>query len=167
MTIEKLNNFPLKKIRFELGRCCGSSRWITEMVNSMPMASYNQLIQKAQECWANCSEEDWLEAFSHHPKIGEKELEKKFASTANFAVNEQSAVKEASKKVISQLAGFNEEYLQKFGFIFIIFATGKSASEMLKEIEIRIKNNREEELKIAASEQLKITRVRIKNLFEK
>ncbi|KAA3610226.1 MAG: 2-oxo-4-hydroxy-4-carboxy-5-ureidoimidazoline decarboxylase [Calditrichaeota bacterium] len=167
MTLDILNNLPLKQLRLELCKCCGSSKWIKEMTRLLPFENLEQIKQNAMDVWETCSEVDWLEAFSYHPRIGEKEIEEKFSSTAGFAKNEQAAVGQASKKVISELAELNNTYFQKFGFIFIIFATGKSAQEMLLELKIRIKNERETEIKIAADEQLKITLLRIEKMLNK
>lgn len=116
--------------------------------------------------WEQTTESDWMEAFSHHPKIGDvKSLEKKFASTAAWASGEQASVNEASQEVIQKLAKGNEDYEKKFGFIFIVCATGKSAPEMLELLEIRLPHEREKELRIAANEQNKITHIRLDKLF--
>ena len=165
MTFENLNNLPLKQLRHELGKCCGSSKWIQQMTQFLPFESLDQILHQSQESWATCSEIDWLEAFSYHPCIGEKEIEEKFSSTANLANKEQSTVRSASKKVISELAELNDKYFKKFGFIFIVFATGKSAEEMLNVLKIRIKNNSTKEKEIAATEQIKITQLRLKKLL--
>ena len=165
MTLANLNNLSLKQLRHEFGKYCGSSNWIQQMTQFLPFENIKQLMHQSQESWAACSEIDWLEAFSHHPRIGEKEIEEKFSSTANLANREQSGVKIASKKVISELAELNDKYFNKFGFIFIIFATGKCAEEMLTELQSRIKNDREKEMKIAAAEQIKITQLRLEKML--
>ena len=165
MTIENLNNLSLKQLRHELGKCCGSLKWVQQMTKSLPFENFEQVKQQAEESWATCSEVDWLEAFSYHPRIGEKEIEEKFNSTAGLAGSEQFGVKGASKQVISELTKLNDEYFNTFGFIFIIFATGKSAEEMLNILKKRIENNREKEINIAATEQLKITLLRLKKML--
>ena len=165
MILEKLNNLPLKELYKELGKCCGSSKWIKQMTQQIPFKNEQHIRQCAEECWATCSEIDWLEAFGHHPRIGEKEIEEKFSSTSGLASSEQSGIAMASKKTISGLVELNDKYFQKFGFIFIIFATGKSAEDMFSELKIRIKNDRKIELKIAAGEQLKIMQLRLEKMF--
>jgi len=165
MTIEYLNNLSLKQLRLELSKCCGSLKWITLMTQFLPFENIEQIKQLSAENWARCTEIDWLEAFSYHPRIGEKGIEEKFKSTAAIASNEQSGVKNTSKKTISDLAKLNEKYFNTFGFIFIIFASGKSAEEMLSELKIRFNNNRETEIKIAAEEQLKITQLRLEKML--
>ena len=126
-----------------------------------------ELLEDAEEVWYQCSEEDWKEAFSYHPKIGDMEsLTKKFASTAEWAAGEQSGVNAASKETIEALAAGNKEYEAKFGHIFIICATGKTAGEMLADLQTRLQNSREVEMEIAAEEQNKITKLRIEKLLE-
>ena len=132
-----------------------------------PFANEETLIESATEAWYGCKEADWQEAFTHHPKIGDtKSLAEKFASTAALAGNEQAGVNEASLAVIQELALANAEYEKKFGFIFIICATGKSATEMLALLKDRLKNTKEEELDIAMGEQAKITALRLKKILK-
>ena len=114
-----------------------------------------------------CSEKDWKEAFSHHPKIGDLEsLKKKFSSTAGWASDEQSGVNTASQQIIEALADGNKKYEEKFGYIFIVCAAGKSAEEMLAIFKSRLQNSPEVEIEIAADEQNKITKLRIEKLLE-
>lgn len=132
----------------------------------IPYEDLVELLNDAEEQWYQCSEADWLEAFTHHPKIGDIDaLKKKFASTAHWAGNEQGAVAQASGETIQALAKGNDDYEKKFGFIFIVCATGKSAEEMLALLNQRLPNNREEEMQIAAGEQNKITQLRIQKLL--
>jgi 2-oxo-4-hydroxy-4-carboxy-5-ureidoimidazoline decarboxylase len=166
MSLTKLNNLPIKILRLELGKCCGSTTWRNKMIEAMPFTDNDHLLKTASESWAQCTEPDWLEAFSYHPRIGEKEIAKKFSSTAGLASNEQAGVKSATQKTISDLARLNEKYFEKFGFIFIIFASGKSAEEMLVALKARLKNDRDTELRIAAAEQLKITLLRLKQVVK-
>jgi len=120
----------------------------------------------ADQIWSNCSLEDVLEAFSHHPKIGDLDsLKKKFASTEDWAGNEQGGVSSASLETLYQLAKMNKHYEEKFGYIFIVYATGKSAEEMLDIIRERIENNLGSELENAKIEQHKITKLRIRKLL--
>lgn len=166
MTIQELNNLDTQQLLQELEKCCGAERWINKMLSVFPVLDEEELLNTADEKWAECTEADWLKAFTHHPKIGDVDsLKKKFASTAAWASGEQAGVQTASDKIILELAKANKDYEQKFGFIFIVCATGKSASEMLELLKARMHHDREYELHIAAAEQAKITRLRLKKLL--
>ena len=166
MTLQQFNILSLKQAKEELFKCCGSISWSEKLAAEIPFASVQELKNKSDKIWLNCAEKDFLEAFTHHPKIGDvKSLEKKFASTQQWASGEQASVSAASQKVLENLANGNEVYEKKFGYIFIVCATGKSATEMLDLLELRLPNNSQQELKIAAAEQNKITHIRIDKLF--
>jgi 2-oxo-4-hydroxy-4-carboxy-5-ureidoimidazoline decarboxylase len=151
----------------ELSKCCGSSAWVNKMLPFIPADDMVELLEDAEEQWWKCTEDDWKEAFAHHPKIGDTgSLAKKFASTAQWASGEQSGVSAANKETIEALAEGNRLYEEKFGYIFIVCATGKSAEEMLGLLHARLPNTEEEEIKIAADEQNKITKLRIEKLLE-
>ena len=166
MTFHELNTLPKEKLAVELYRCCGSKKWVSKMFPFFPADDLVELLEDAEEQWFKCCEADWKEAFSQHPKIGDKDsLREKFASTANWAEGEQSGVGNASEKVLDELAKANKEYESKFGYIFIVCATGKSADEMLALLKARMQNDAEEEIGIAMEEQNKITRLRLEKLF--
>lgn len=167
MTLEQFNALEKDVATTELEKCCGALNWVKLMMNHFPFTSASELIDISETIWNRyCSENDWLEAFTHHPRIGDIEsLEKKFASTKDWAGNEQSGVKEANSIICQQLLQYNDAYEQKFGFIFIVCATGKSAEEMLELLKQRIDNSYEDEIKIAAAEQSKITAIRINKLL--
>ena len=132
-----------------------------------PIDDMVELLDDAEDEWYKCSPEDWKEAFSHHPKIGDIDsLKKKFASTANWAMGEQSGTSTASEETIKALAKGNKEYEGKFGYIFIVCATGKSADEMLAILNSRLPNDPKKEIEIAADEQNKITRLRLEKLLD-
>jgi len=166
MTLHEFNILPKQQLIEELTKCCGSSLWVNRMLPFIPADDMIELLEDAEEQWYQCSEEDWKEAFSHHPKIGDVEsLTKRYASTAHWATGEQSALNVASKETIEALAESNRLYEEKFGYIFIVCATGKSAEEMLGMLQSRLINNPEVEIQIAADEQNKITRLRIEKLL--
>lgn len=166
MTINELNNLDAKQLKIELGKCCGSTSWIEKMLPVFPVLDEEELLNLSDEKWAECAEEDWLEAFKHHPKIGDiNSLKKRFANTAKWASGEQSGVDAADEMVLFALQIGNDAYEQKFGFIFIVFATGKSAVEMLDILQSRMENDKALELRIAAAEQAKITALRLKKLL--
>ena len=167
MTLHEFNILPKEQLIAELTKCCGSSAWVNKMLPFIPADDMVELLEDAEEQWWKCSEDDWKEAFTHHPKIGDVgSLAKKFASTAEWASGEQSAVNSATKETIEALAEANRLYEEKFGYIFIVCATGKSANEMLDILRERLSNSPEEEIKIAADEQNKITKLRIEKLLE-
>lgn len=159
-------------LRQELLNCCGSKSWAKMMMTFFPADDLAELLEDAEEVWFELSEDDWKEAFSHHPKIGDREsLENKFASTAHpktigWASDEQIGVSSASPELIDALSEANKQYEEKFGYIFIVCATGKSAEEMLGMLQLRLRNSPAEEIKIAADEQNKITKLRIEKLLE-
>ena len=167
MTLETFNNLPREDARLELEKCCGASGWVSRMMDHFPFRTDHEMLERAKQIWDNeCSENDWLEAFRHHPKIGDIDsLQKKFASTSAWAGSEQAAVKSASPETIHALAKANDEYEKKFGFIFIVCATGKSAEEMLDFLHRRMNNDYDTEIRIAAEEQKKITQLRLQKLL--
>ena len=167
MTLKEFNSLDREIAKEELFKCCGSGKWVEQMIHHFPFSSVEQLQNKALNIWyRKCDEEDWLEAFKHHPKIGDvKNLQEKFASTKEWAGAEQAGVQKANEEVIQALAKGNKEYKDKFGFIFIVCATGKLAEEMLEILNKRMNNSYESELKIAMNEQHKITVIRLKKLI--
>lgn len=161
-----LNDLSQDECLEEMIRCCGSNRWAHTMTEKRPFESLQDIFAASDEVFRLLDENDWLDAFSHHPKIGDlKNLQKKFASTVSWASNEQSGVQVADDRTLEKLAARNTEYEDKFGYIFIVCATGKSASEMLEILEGRLANDAKAELPIAAAEQKKITRLRLEKLL--
>lgn len=137
------------------------------MLPFFPADDLVELLEDAEEQWFKCSEEDWKHAFAQHPKIGDLDsLKRKFASTDQLASVEQSGVNSASQNTIEALAEANKKYEDKFGYIFIVCATGKSADEMLGILQARLPNDPKEELEIAADEQNKITKLRLEKLLD-
>lgn len=166
MTIAEFDHLRDETKRGLLVQCCGSSAWVDKMLTVFPVEDLVELLEAAEEKWDECNEEDWKEAFDHHPKIGDIDtLKEKFANTAQWASAEQSGVNDAAENVIQELVKGNEAYEKKFGNIFIVCATGKSAGQMLDILKQRLNNSKEEEIKIAAAEQLSITKLRLEKLF--
>ena len=162
MILEDLNQLPEKDAHHTFMQCCTSSAWVTRMVEARPFASHEALTQAADEAWKGLTEQDYFEAFEGHPKIGDvSSLRAKYANTKELAGNEQGLVKEANDEVLEVLSQGNADYEEKFGFIFIICATGKSAKEMSDLLQARLPNNREQEIVNAAEEQRKIFQLRI------
>ncbi|MBE7169749.1 MAG: 2-oxo-4-hydroxy-4-carboxy-5-ureidoimidazoline decarboxylase [Williamsia sp.] len=166
MTLQQLNNLSIPQLRTELARCCGSATWIEQMVEIFPVADEKELLPEAERIWNNCSENDWIEAFSHHPRIGDVQtLKERFAATAQWAGEEQAAARQTSDAVLQALKEGNDAYAEKFGYIFIVCATGKSAPEMLHLLQARLHNTAEDEIRIAMQEQNKITQIRLQKLL--
>ena len=162
MNLEQLNNFTFDEARHTFMQCCTSSTWVNTMVKARPFADKRALVNQADLAWQDLDEEDYLEAFEGHPKIGDvNSLRAKYANTKELAGNEQGLVKEANDEVLRVLAQGNSDYEQKFGFIFIVCATGKSAKEMSDLLQARLPNNKTQELINAAEEQRKIFQLRI------
>ena len=162
MTLSSFNNLDKAAAENELFSCCGSQRWVSMMMKAFPFSSAKELLEKSTEAWyIECDAKDWIESFTSHPKIGDKK-----SLTEKFAGREQAGVASATEDIIGLLAKSNDEYEKKFGFIFIVCATGKSATEMLQLLTQRLSNDKDEELRIAMGEQHKIILIRFGKLFE-
>jgi OHCU decarboxylase len=167
MDLSWLNGLGASEAADEFLKCCGSHEWARRMVKNRPFKSLEQLHSRASEIWWTLDRNDWLEAFRSHPKIGgSKAAEKVSEQSRAWSGEEQSGVKSASDEVLSDLASFNKQYDEKFGFIFIVCASGRSSNEMLAILRARLTNDAETEMHIAASEQEKITEIRLRKLLE-
>ncbi len=166
MTLSEINALPPEEASSTFERCCGSQKWIHTMTVSRPFHSPDDLFLRAESIWNNLEETDWKEAFAHHPKIGGMDLlRRKFLAVRTWAEDEQAGTGIASEAALRALAVENVKYERKFGYIFIVCATGKSADEMLLLLRERLRNHPDEELRISAGEQSKITRLRLEKLF--
>jgi 2-oxo-4-hydroxy-4-carboxy-5-ureidoimidazoline decarboxylase len=161
-----LQALPPDEALKEFLKCCGSVRWAQAMVSLRHYATaVGGLTLLSREALSWLEPADWLEAFRSHPKIGEKKAAAEVATQSKeWSGQEQAGVRDANQDTIDELAHLNREYEEKFGFIFIVCATGKSASEMLDILRERFDNDYETELRIAAAEQAKITELRLKKL---
>jgi OHCU decarboxylase len=168
LTISDINKMSDVDLWTELAKCCGSKTWVKLMLENHPYNNMEDFFLKASHLWFSVNTEDCLEAYSHHPQIGDVEsLKKKFAFTANWSKNEQAGVNNASLATLSEIKNLNEQYFKKNGFIFLICASGKSADEMLSFLKERINNSRDKELEIAAQEQNKIIKIRLEKFLNK
>lgn len=140
----------------ELHRVCGSARWVEEFAKKRPFQSWEEMIDAAQKLWLKLDEGDWLEAFSAHPRIGERK--------AGWSQQEQSGTRGAVSETMNALADANRAYEEKFGFIYLVCATGRSADDMLANCRQRQSNDRATELRNAAEEQAKIIALRLEKL---
>jgi OHCU decarboxylase len=165
--IEQLNLLSTKEAENEFLKCCGSREWARKMCDARPFASFNELTETADNVWWGLETHDWREAFHSHPKIGEKKAAATISEQSrSWSAAEQAGVSNAATQTLQALADLNKEYEDKFGYIFIVCATGKSSEEMLAILRERVQNNPDEELRIAAAEQAKITELRLKKLVE-
>ena len=161
MNLVAFNTLPEETAWKELFNCCGSTEWADLMMEHFPFASEKQLVDLAAKIWYDeCGEADWHQSFTHHPKIGDVK-----SLTEKFAGKEQAGVAVATSQTIEALAKANSDYEIKNGFIFIVCATGKSATEMLALLNDRLQNTAEEELHIAMGEQQKISIIRFKKML--
>lgn len=158
MKLENLNVLPNSDAEHILRSCCGSSRWVESMMARRPFASHDMLHAAANDSWNACGEQDWLEAFAHHPRIGDR-------SAAGAASLEQSGMQSASSSVQQEIAVLNSAYEERFGHIYIVCATGKSAEELRDIMRHRIDNDPQTEIRNAAEEQRKIMHLRLEKLF--
>ena len=165
-SLQWLNQLSAEDAEPEFQKCCGSRRWAQRMTTARPFANVETLIAEADRIWWSLSEEDWLEAFRAHPKIGEKKAATvQSEQAAAWSVKEQAHVATASENTLAEFAERNRAYEDRFGFIFIVCASGKSSGELLTILEARMQNNPKNELCIAAEEQRKITRLRLEKLI--
>lgn len=147
-------------------RCCDCVRWARAMASARPFDTAGALHRAAEMEWASASRDEILEAFSHHPRIGDRgSLHDRFPKTHAWSASEQAEAAVAEERVLDDLAQGNRDYEARFGHIFIVCASGRTASEMLALLRARVANDPEIELKIAALEQMKITRLRLEKLL--
>jgi OHCU decarboxylase len=157
------NNLSEQQAAEQILPCCGSSAWARELAARRPLSDEATLLAVSNEIWRGLESSDWLEAFSKHPRIGERRAPSVASSqSASWSSQEQQSVAAAAESVQLSLADANREYEQRFGRVFILCATGKSAEEMLEILRQRMRNDDETELHAAAEEQLKITNLRLK-----
>jgi OHCU decarboxylase len=141
--------------------CCGAQRWAAAMAALRPIDNVVELSEAADKVWATMTEEDWMEAFAGHPRIGERKAAVAHAQSATWAQQEQSSVATARSSVLDELAEGNARYEERFGFTYIVCATGKTADEMLTILKRRLSNDRAVELREAAEQQRQITQIRL------
>jgi 2-oxo-4-hydroxy-4-carboxy-5-ureidoimidazoline decarboxylase len=157
-----VNALPPEDARQALERCCGAARWVAGMLARRPFASGAALHAAADEVWRSLGPADFVEAFSHHPKIGEKKIGA--APTSAWSAEEQSRAAAAPADTAAALGALNQAYAARFGYIFIICATGRSADEIVAALRARLGNDPDTELAVAAAEQARITHLRLEKL---
>ena len=166
LELASLNSLSPSQAEAEFLKCCGSKNWARQLTSARPFASLNELLAQADRIWWSLDSEDWLEAFHSHPKIGEKKAAAPTAVEAQrWSEDEQAGVRDSAQQTLDALAKLNQTYEEKFGYIFIVCASGKSSEEMLAILRARLENNADAELRVAAAEQAKITQLRLGKLL--
>lgn len=149
-----------------LQACCGSSRWVAAMSARLPLRHMDELHAAADDCFSDLGEDDWLEAFSHHPRIGDVEqLRERFAGSGALSEDEQAGIGGADDEVLAAIARGNAEYEERFGFVYLVRASGRTAPELLEILERRLGNERDVELVAASIQQREITHLRLAATF--
>ena len=161
--LARWNGLPQEEAAREIVACCGSGTWATKMASKRPIQNEVSLLAVSDEIWRTLSEENWQEAFRSHPRIGDSPSNKFGpAQSSVWSEQEQQKAATADEAVKMALKWGNREYEQKFGRIFIVCATGKSASEILEILRRRLHNDDATELQLAAEEQRQIMHIRLK-----
>ena len=165
--LQRLNLLPPSEAENELLNCCGSRGWAARVIAERSFKNVADLIAKADRVWWSLEAHDWLEAFHSHPKIGEQKAAAATALEAQrWSEDEQSGTRHSAQETMAALAELNREYEKKFGYIFIVCASGKSSEEMLAGLRRRLGNEPAQELRIAAAEQAQITQLRLRKLID-
>ena len=159
--LDRLNRLPRADAERELLACCGSRRWAARVAAGLPHPTLRSLLDAADRAWWALDPADWDEAFAAHPRIGERDGDR----ATPTARHEQRGVATASPETLAALAEGNRRYEERFGRVFLVFATGRDADEMLAILRRRLENDAETELREAAGEQARITRLRLERLI--
>lgn len=165
--LARFNTMTPAALEAALRACCGSSRWNEWMREGQPYASAADLLSAADATWSWTSADDWREAFRAHPRIGEKKAAAgQDAAAKAWSSEEQAGTRDATAAMRAELAAINQAYEARFGFIYIVCATGRTLDEMLSIARGRMANDPATELRVAAAEQHRITRLRLEKLLE-
>lgn len=156
--LERLNALGREEAEAQLRACCGSAQWARRMAGERPFRDPEQARFAADRIWLALAREDWLEAFRSHPRIADP-------SASGRAAEEQAGAQHAPAPVLRALAAANRAYEERFGRIFLVCASGRSAAEMLAALRQRLANDPETEMIVAAEEQRKIMRLRLEKLL--
>jgi 2-oxo-4-hydroxy-4-carboxy-5-ureidoimidazoline decarboxylase len=160
LVLDQWNRADESAARDAMIACCGANRWAATMVSARPFNSAADLCRAADQAWRATDETDWLEAFACHPRIGERKRTRA-GQSAEWSHQEQAALGDAQERILSELAEGNALYEERFGFTYIICATGKTAEQMLAILKRRLGSDRAAELREAAEQQRQIMQIRL------
>lgn len=164
-SLERLNALPPEAAQARLSACCGSRVWARRLAALRPFRRAEDLEEAADRIWWSLPREEWLEAFAAHPRIGSA-AGKGSRQSRDWSRREQQGAASAPPETLARLADANRAYEERFGYIFIVCATGKTATEMLALAQERLHNDARTELRIAAEEQRRIMRVRLAKMLD-
>jgi 2-oxo-4-hydroxy-4-carboxy-5-ureidoimidazoline decarboxylase len=165
--LDRWNQLPAQEAAQRILHCCGSMAWARELAARRPLPDETSLLKASDQIWNSLPEQDWVEAFSKHPRIGERKAPATAsAQSAAWSAQEQQNMASAEDAVLHALAEANREYEERFGRVFMVCATGKGASEILEILRRRLHNDDATELRDSAEEQRKITNLRLKKWLE-
>ena len=165
--LRRWNELRAEDAEREVLHCCGSTAWARALAARRPFASEDELLEASDRIWSGLGEQDWMEAFATHPRIGQRKAPETASSqSASWSAQEQKGVGDAEEAVRAALAEGNRKYEQRFGRVFLVCATGKSAEEMLAMLRRRLNNDAATEMREAAEEQRKITNIRIRKWLQ-
>jgi 2-oxo-4-hydroxy-4-carboxy-5-ureidoimidazoline decarboxylase len=162
--LEQFNSMAAAEARAALMECCGSTVWAHEMVGRRPFRSESHLLDAADETWGRLTETDWRQAFASHPQIGAARTDGD-GLHARWSRQEQAGMQDAGDATRQAIADGNRAYREKFGYTYIVCATGKSSDEMLAIVTERLQNDSAREIRVAANEQSRITRLRLQKML--
>jgi len=167
LTLDELNSLSRVAAARVLYACGGNGRWVDAMLARRPFASVAAVLDACDAAWRDTGPNDWREAFAGHPRIGERIPENRRPEDRgpNWSAAEQSGMDAADAAKRSALAQGNREYEERFGHIFLVYASGKGAAELLELMRRRMRNAPDEELAVAGEELRKIARVRLEKLI--
>ena len=165
--LEALNSAEAADAVAALLQCCGSRRWAEGMAAARPFPDRETLLARADALWWSLSPSDWLEAFRSHPRIGEQSAAAgQTEREQRWSAGEQAGVRSAGESTREALLRANQAYEARFAYIHIVCASGRTAEEMLLQLEQRLENTPEAEIRVAAAEQARITRIRLERLID-
>ena len=160
-TLERFNQLDPSSAADAILPCNGSRAWAEAIAALRPFDTPFDLTCTADRVWNSLPEHDWQQAFDSHPRIGEQHAKSATPTSLALSATEQSAA-QLTAETQQQLAAANREYDARFGRIFIVCATGKSAAEMLAILRHRLHNDPATELREAAEQQRQITQLRLR-----
>lgn len=166
ITLEQLNLLHELQAERRLLACCGSKAWARGVATGRPYYDFDQLLVTSDRVWAHLTPDDWREAFARHPRIGERAVSARNTTAEHWSEREQARARQSGDAVLAELAEVNAEYEDRFGHVFLICATGKTADRILENARARLNNDPETELRVAAEEQRLITHLRLRKLLD-